>query len=131
MHRPIRTRRLAIAARVSLAFFVLGALVELLSFGNRDGVSIGDSPRFGLSEGSILYYQELPLTDAAQQPRPFAHSFWYISAVRGQYPNSPTLAYLRVQLPLHFPLLLLFIVPIRWLIARPANAPAFPVINKP
>jgi len=32
-------------------------------------------------------------------------------------------------IPLWFPLLLLLIVPVRWLIARPANAPAFRVIT--
>ena len=129
MPRPTRTRRLSIVARVSFAVFVFGALVELLSFGHRDGIFVEDSPNIGLDEGSIVYYQELPLTDAAQQPRPFAYNFWFISAVRNQFPNSPTLAYLRIQVPLHFPLLLLLIIPMRWLIARPANAPAFPVIT--
>jgi len=33
-----------------------------------------------------------------------------------------------VWVPLWFPLLLLLITPARWLIARPTNAPAFPVI---
>ena len=34
-----------------------------------------------------------------------------------------------VRIPVWFPLLLLLIAPARWLIARPADAPAFPVIT--
>jgi len=41
-----------------------------------------------------------------------------------------TLVLLVVDVPLWPLLLLLLIAPIRWLIARPANAPAFPVIAK-
>jgi hypothetical protein len=33
------------------------------------------------------------------------------------------------EVPLWFPLFLLLIAPVRWLIARPANVPAFPVIT--
>ena len=34
-----------------------------------------------------------------------------------------------VNVPIWFPLLLLLIAPVCWLIARPANAPAFPIVT--
>lgn len=43
------------------------------------------------------------------------------------FPSGQT--YIVVAAPLWFPLLLLLVVPVRWLVAQPTNAPAFPVLT--
>lgn len=43
--------------------------------------------------------------------------------------NEYTFVQCGIEFPLWFPLLLLLIAPVRWLIARPASASAFPVIT--
>jgi len=61
------------------------------------------------------------------QTRKFASGFGVINDYE-KPPHYYTLFQFRI--PLWFPLLLLLIAPLRSLIARPTNAPAFPVITK-
>jgi hypothetical protein len=75
---------------------------------------------------------ENPATGHTSFRAPFAitEDFWKFDVSDKQY--YPELADFRsfvVCMPLWFPLLLLLIAPIRWIIARPANGPAFPVIT--
>ena len=139
MHRPTRTRRLSIAAIVSLVVFALlgGAGVRSLWIWDQWNFK---SPRlFRLSNGRVSYWQW-----TGSQPFPGDDQFEHLSGkADGQtvstmlkfqmeneeiYPNAAPVRVFALIIPLWFPLLLLLALPCCWLIARPANAPAFPVI---
>lgn len=124
-----RTRRLSIAAIASSFLFLLigGAGLRSLSF--RGAILFGDSQLFGVVDGCAIYFKEIPFANAEKQPRPFEYGFLGFSVVRYHLPSAPSVVYFRAAIPLYLPLLLLLIAPIRWLVARPLNAPAFPVIT--
>jgi len=123
MRRPARTRRLSIAAIVSLLLF--GAMTGTES----QSISIGDSGLLRLSHGTMefrLIWNQKPSADpgsssfSEHQLSGFTLTKW----VSGFGP-----VHLIIEVPRWLIFLLLLIIPVRWLVARPANAPAFPVIS--
>ena len=94
-----------------------------------------------LLEGGHIGYTQLWGTIIGNQSYPAAHysckPVWAngSSALRFYLENSDSfpdypgaLREFQIFIPLWFPLLLLLIAPVRWLIARPQYVPAFPVI---
>ena len=140
MRRPTRTRRLSIAAIVSLLLFAAVAVPGIRSFwtwevwSNHNGRLV-----IALVRGRVAY---LRASEAVTQLVPPGYSSYKSSpdwdSVRvslcGFQIDSDTGYHSRDQklFMMHLPiwplLLLLLIVPVRWLVAHPANAPAFPVI---
>jgi len=95
----------------------------------------------GIENGSIGfmretgYYADGPMdrlghiSSAARTAGPFVNLKFSISS-QDVIPSRPgALKILELHIPLWLPLLLLLITPVCWLIARPANAPAFAVIT--
>jgi len=153
MRRLTRRRRLSIAAIISLLALVGVAGIGARSYSIQNTWTLQPTPRgkvmeriFTLNRGRISYEEVSWIT--ATQPSDL-RDLGYMSGD----PKSPsaghrsilglsetkevvlilkdcTLVLLVVDVPLWPLLLLLLIAPIRWLIARPANAPAFPVIAK-
>ncbi len=154
MRRPTRTRRLSITAMVSLLAFAAVAVAGARSFWivdrwkiwTTDVENFGDQRTIELRRGHIYYLydsvdgtttdpiHESFATKSTSWPNddeiPINWSFAGFSErhfyMKGQ--DSP-LEFFCIAVPFWFPLLLLLIIPIRWLIARPANASAFPVIT--
>lgn len=139
MRRPARTRRLSIAATWSMLAFVILAGAGLRSIRTYD-VWESNSWIIGLQNGSIGclratgYYAGGPtnrlghVSGDAKTVGPLVNLKFSFSN-RDVIPGRPgALRIIEFHIPLWFPLLLLLIVPMRWLIARPANAPAFPII---
>jgi len=142
MHRPARTRRLSIAALVCCALFVVAAGAGVRSFWKQDSWIYGTDKRvvgFGSGRGRIV---GLYISAPADIKISHGHQSWDATSFEFPSPMLPVavvrqtdhlllvgdLIQRAVWVPLWFPLLLLLIAPARWLIARPANAPAFPVI---
>ncbi len=138
MRRPTRTRRLSIAATVSLLAFAVVAAAHVRSWWFTDVLDFGRYHYIELTGGCIIFeHLPGPMTDAMTDKAGFTS--WHD---RGSTDASHVLEfsvkhvvnrfsdYFIIRIPLWFPLLLLLIAPIRWLIARPANAPAFPVVTK-
>lgn len=138
MRRPTRTRRLSIAAIASLLAFVILAALGIRSLRISDAwgsntwiiVLQNGSLRFLKETG---YYASGPtnklshVSGDARTKGPFVNLKFMISN-RDIIPGRPgALKIHELYIPLWFPLLLLLIVPFRWLIARPANAMAFPI----
>src|SRR6185437_4047796 len=132
MRRPIRTRRLSIAAMVSMLAFVVVAAAATITIGE-DELAVGNCP---LQVGHRLiifrHFSDARLPRSSDDMKretlfdrrilSFAVSKY--RATLGDY----VLVDFYIEVPLWFPTLLLLIAPVRWLMARPANAPAFPVI---
>jgi|SRR6185437_802493 len=144
MRRLIRTRHLSIAAIVSLLVFgaVLGAGVR--SYWSWEQVAVGDGMALGVDTGCLFYTFDNQGTAPGfshQSVEPDAEwiadaypATWRFAGFSVNSLNSPIKPTGRFKVfifrvPIWFPLLLLLIAPVRWLIARPANAPAFPVIT--
>ena len=140
MHRPLRTRRLSIAAIWSLLAFVILAGVGVRSVRTYDAW-VSNSWIVGLQNGSIRclretgYYAGGPtnrlghVSGDARTVGPLVNLKFKLS-YQNVIPNRPgALKILALHIPLWFPLLLLLVVPAHWLIARPANGPAFPMVN--
>jgi len=140
MRRPTRTRRLSIAAIVSLLAFVVLATAGVRSLRTLEKWSFKSWRGVELIGGRVIYWhwhgksvhgeaqsaghesQKLPSTEFV--------IFWNFEVFDKQlYPELRDSRLLQVCVPLWPFLLLLLIAPVRWLIARPANAPAFPVIT--
>lgn len=141
MRRPTRTRRLSIAACLSLLVFVLVGSAGVRSFWIWDGwvyTPKAELTGIMLHRGSIFCVH--PRGETLQG------GLRHVSGPANADPGLPgsilgffvsndldhgadgerTFA---LQVPLWFPLFLLLVAPVRWLIARPANAPAFPVVT--
>lgn len=147
MHRPTRTRRLSLAAMVSLLAFVVLAAVGVRSYWTWDEWDL-NWRKYGdvitVNRGSVTFRHFVSIIadtpvfgvtgHASGDVRPEYISYEPGSifglVVRSEHLEAP-FNYERfiIRIPLWFPLLLLLIAPICWLIARPANAPAFPVVN--
>jgi len=141
MRRPTRTRRLSIAAIISSLAFAVIAGAGVRSVWIWDHWYFKTWKTIGLSEGRVVYRQmwgselagitdprfhESGHTERVDLPTVFkfsASSFDFDPSRPGGLRDSG------VWIPLWFPLLLLLIEPVRWLIARPASAPAFPVVT--
>jgi len=140
MRRPTRTHRLSIAAMVSSLAFGVVAAAGIRSFWTADSWTHGRTYLVGLALGRgrlVCGYVALPVevkvSDGHQSSD--AKSFENHSAI---FPvafvnkvyrlPSGNLTEHAVWVPLWFPLFLLLIIPMYWLIARSANGPAFPVI---
>lgn len=143
---PAHTRRQSIPAIVSCAAFVILALAGVRSFWTWDRWNINNGRAIGISSGCIFYTRGplYPPDFAHLSGNQFAtHSEDRISPVKWRYlgfsirhqtsissPRSPNqkfqMFFLRV--PIWFPLLLLLIVPVRWLFMRLTSVAAFPVI---
>ena len=151
MQRLTRTGRLSVIAVASILAFACLAGIDARSYSIQNTWTLQPTPRgkvmeriFTLNRGRISYEEVSWIT--ATQPSDL-RDLGYMSGD----PKSPsaghrsilglsetkevvlilkdcTLVLLVVDVPLWPLLLLLLIAPIRWLIARPANAPAFPVI---
>ena len=145
MRRPTRTRRLTIAAMVSLLAFVgvagVGArslwIVDSWYYSHSIGVRL-EGGRFGcMHESSDRVISGITFTHFTfrMMPRQVLTVFWKFHIHRAEYAVTfpgGSLGHTKVfvvWIPLWFPLLLLLIAPVRWLIARPANTPAFPVVT--
>jgi len=146
MRRPIRTLRLSIAAVLSLLAFVVVCAAEVNSFwdvhiwqaetgrtvelfGGRIGYQHPDAPRFG--PGGHISFKAALITTPKR--RIIADAIWGFEirrfAIHSMLDPSDVDKFFLVAAPLWPFILLLLIAPVRWLIARPANAPAFPVVT--
>jgi len=139
MRRPTRTRRLSTAAFVSLLLLVVVAGAGAISFREAEGWDFGRYRTIWLESGGILYQRfaggpfsrEIDKGGFVKQAPPkgvflkFSEDDSTVQAPGGAF----SIRTLVVVFPLWPLLLLLLIAPMRWLIARPANAPAFPVIT--
>lgn len=148
MRRPIRTRRLGVAAIVSLLAFVALAGAGVRSFETCDNLSLGVHQVIILNRGCLVYVYEFensgrhslliiyhpsllvedksPASLDKTIPAEWRFAGFWGGELGGDYVPTYNMVYFGV--PLWFPLLLLLIAPVRRLIARPADAPAFPVV---
>ena len=143
MRRPTRTRRLSIAAIVSLLAFVTVTAAGVRSFWNWDEWDFGGyvlsvvlksgcvhAVHVSNSQSTIsLRHGGHQSGDIAPEDRTLRRALTGFGAKRNILSlraGDETVE--KYDLPLWPLLLLLLIAPVRWLIAQPANAPAFPVI---
>ena len=142
MRRPTRTRRLSIAATVSLLAFVILVVAGIRSLWVFD--AIGRPTQAGgwaieLADARATF--ELVLSAGASGPIGRGHvsarlrpnssivgrAIWGFHAEKTVLPR---MKLIQIITPLWALLLLLLIAPVSWLIARQANPPAFPVVNQ-
>ena len=142
MRRPTRTRRLSIAAIVSLLLFATVAGAAVRSFWIWDEWGSRNYERWlTLDYGCVVYAHSFNIK--GYPPSPKGHISGkvryprYEGSVLGFYAETISIDGRTYQLdtyhlrvPLWPLLLLLIVIPVRWLIARPANAPAFRVVAK-
>ena len=148
MRRPTRTRRLSIVAIVSLVVFVGLAGAGVRSYTTWDEWQFNIHHSVGIYHG-YFYYWNTHLTlppgitpkwtsghssggQTTAEPLPYKSFLGFFYDREGgldRYPAYPDDYQSSIYIPLWFPLLLLLILPVRWLIARRANAPASPVIT--
>ena len=149
MQRPTRTRRLSIAAMVSLAAFAVVAGADVRCFWNYDiwqTVSKKGGCAIILGRGCAVFARRsgaalpgaIPImrrghTHLDYQPHrsDILESFWNFKIQNGAGLKPSYGSMFAFGGPVWPLLLLLLIIPIRWLIARPANASAFPIITEP
>lgn len=142
MRRPTRTRRLSTAAIVSLLASVAVAGAGIRSMWIQDYWNLGTfrtirtialaggCMRYGCLSGDLLAGVPPPRGHISLFRKRRIDSDIFNFSVRDFISHSvPAYRQITVAIPLWFPLLLLLIAPVRWLIALPANAPAFPVIT--
>ena len=146
MHRLTRTRRLSIAAMVSLLLFVAVAGEASRSCRIWDQWHIGNGKTISLENGCILYTHvsgvagEFPvMKHASFDPKTIINmndrvpASWIFAGFSERYRKmnaSPFIGFFRFSVPIWASLIPLLILPVRWLIGRPANAPALPVITR-
>lgn len=128
MRRPTRTRRLSIAAIVSL----LAVCPYIRSFWTYGGFNFRYGREIELDRGCFLYEQAgVKHIWGAYLGNNYLDSIWGF-AIGNQAAIDPVtlgnISVFRIRIPLWPFILLLLIAPVRWLIAQPANAAAFPVI---
>lgn len=137
MRRPTCTRRLSIAAMASLLGFAVVAGAGIRSFWTMDELDFEQKRATALNGGYLHYArasfkigQGLVVHQSRRyQVISYPNNFLGFSVWKQvlSFPSlSGTIFHLRV--PLWFPLLLLLIVPVRWLIAGPRYVSAFPII---
>lgn len=145
MRRLIRTRRLSISAVVSLLAFGLVATTDARSFWHYDTwISQNGCLAIGLANGSAVTNYEFA-TKSRIYPRGRHMQFKTTNQVGSRiwqnvraFPiqcemihdragNGGTFCFCASLWPL---LLLLLIIPMRWLFARPESSPAFPVVTR-
>ncbi len=136
MRRPTRTRRLSIAAIVSLLLFAMVAVPGIRSFwtwevwSNHNGRLVIALVRGRVSylRASEVVTQLLPPGYSSYKSSPdwnsIRESLWGFRIDNDQ-------ALFMMHVPIWPLLLLLLIAPARWLIARPVDAAAFPVVTGP
>ena len=127
MHRPIRTRRLSIAAIVSMLLLVVVAQVE--SRWIEIPRPVGDSGSLKLSDGAMEFRlgwnRRLSVNPGSNFSEHYLLGFTVTKWVADFGP-----VILIIKVPRWPVFLLLLIIPVLWIIARPPNAPAFPVVAK-
>lgn len=143
MRRPTRTRRLSIAAIISLLAFVAVAGAAVTSLRAADAWNDGNGQGARLFVGRVTYELTLDppfspsgrvlLNFSAISPslRNIGEAIWGFRAWHGFVTNiyvGKEEVY-SFSAPLWPILLLLLIAPVRWLIARAQDAPAFPVVT--
>jgi len=143
MLRPTRTRRLSIAAIASLLAFVVAAAAGARSFWISDTwIFANCQSEIVLRSGSVtgariksvgtegFKRSEHRSDGVAPEKRNIARAIWGFRAWRIVLPHRSGVReeISALDAPLWSLLLLLLIAPVRWLIARPPDAPAFPVI---
>lgn len=139
MHRPTRTRRLSIAAITSCAFFVIVAAVVVRSFWTADLLILRPGTTVVIDNSVVLFAHAPPdlIVGASHQSwptRPYALNWSILKLshtrhiIHREGTGAGTISVYGI--PPWPPLLLLLIAPVRWLIARSENVPAFPVITK-
>ena len=140
MRRPIRTRRLSIAAMASLLLFVAAASAGVRSFWRWDNFGAAKYGRVIHIEGGCVEYVHISPPPASGVRRHISGKsaasnvsirrvIWGFSVRKGIYSTRPVKATaLLITIPLWPFVLPLLIAPICWLSARPANVPAFPVV---
>lgn len=139
MRRPTRTRRLSIAAMVSLLAAVAVGTVEVRSFWNYDGWHNGKGQELALDEGCACFssssapFYRRGHERGTMQPdsSSISEGIWGFELHHGTsadalFDGRTT----EFSLPLWPLVLLLLIAPLCWLRAPPPNAPAFPVVVK-
>ena len=131
---------------VSLAVFAVILGATLKSFWRQHASFGGGPPRIALDHGYITFDE---MSGVTATDRSDLRALGYISGdLKMMAPNHRgllgfsetksvaiflkgyTLVLINFTVPLWFPLVLLLIAPVRWLIARPENAPAFAVVTK-
>lgn len=142
MQRPIRTSWMSIAAMVSFAAFAVLTVFAVRSFWTWDLLSDGVSEMITLSDGCVMYTHTS--TSGASgtslnghiagrgypNRRSLRRAILGFSATRSILPSGlGQLQISQVTLPLWPLLLLLIVMPLLWLIARPPPRPAFNVIT--
>ena len=145
MRRPTRTRRLGFAATVSLLAFLMVAIAGVRSFWNCDLWQFminGKGQAYFLYSGRAGFVcrsgEAMPTeysghTHTVVEPNRYGalQSLWGFEVHYGvdsaRQHDGPVFEFCAPLWPL---LLVLLIIPARWLIARPAGSPAFPVVSK-
>lgn len=127
MRRPTRTRRLSIAAIVSMLLLVVVAQAE--SHWIETPSPIGDSGSLKLSDGTMEF--RLGWNQKASiKPGSLSlseHKMLGFTVTKWVAGFGPVI--LIIEVPRWPIFLLLLIIPVRWLMGHRANAPAFPVIT--
>ena len=121
-------RRLSIAAMASLLLFVAVGGIGVRSLHIVDSLNIDPSLAIASSCGCVVYSRRF--VDYSDKDYPN-----FSSSAIGPYSAGDVLKFKHfedssLRLPLWPLLVLLLVAPVRWLISRPENAPAFPVISK-
>jgi len=146
MRRPTRTCRLSIAAIVSLLLFAAVAGAGVRSLWIAEAWNDGNGRFVGLFGGRATYQHILDppfspsghvSSDLGVSPdrRIAGEAIYGVRIGTDSYSRgiradpSAVQRIFTIHIPLGPILFLLLIVPVRWLVARPANAPAFPVIT--
>lgn len=138
MRWPTRTRRLWIDAVLSFVAFLAVVVAGTRSFWVWDAWGFGNGTIIGLEGGCVLFTHQKPILQpplkgplhGVMEPAEFDFpgsilGFVVAKDLSHNHAGNPIFG---LQVPLWPLLLLLVVIPIRWLIALPANAPAFPVI---
>ena len=144
MRRPTRTRRLSVAAMVSLLAFVVVAGIGARSYWKYDifgKYGSGAWQGIGIEKGRVVFMRTWGMAITNQSypvgyfsgkenlgvpPGVFGFCVSTESSPPAPYPDAHTFVLAMPVWPL---LLLLLLILVCWFIARPANAPAFPVLT--
>ncbi len=146
MRRPTRTRRLTIAAKVSLLAFMIVAAVGVRSYRTSDRWNLGGR-RIMLIHGRVLDAYDpadaavtFPVHESYSAVNPYLPELflppkWSFAGFSWSDIENVTISNCKrstelcLGAPLWFPLLLLLISPVRWLIAPRVAGAAFPVVT--
>ena len=128
MRRPTRTRRLSIAAILSFLAFVVVAGIGVSSFWVKEQCNF---IRLESGRAECVFVSGKP--DTSRVFGAYSNSWSLLGCkanILGAYTRLGDSTPFTIQSPLWIPLSLLLLAPAFWLIARPANTPAFQVIAK-